>query len=713
MKRTLLLTLSLLILLAAQESEREPWTVGVALSGGAALGLAHVGILKVLEEEGIPISYISGNSMGSIVGGMYAAGYTPQQMDSILTTIDWSTLFSDRIPADRMTLARREEGHRNIIEITHRWFVPHIPSGVVSLQNVEIILTELLAEPVYDANYNFDSLAIPYRCVAVDVASGEKIIFKDGSLVDAIRASIAIPGVFSPARVRGRDLVDGGVVMNLPVEPLLEFEPDFIIASDVIRWTKEARSIIDVVHRSMAIVTEESRREQRKLASVVLYPNVDRFLPSDFAQAKELVAAGQATARIAMPAIKQRLEDHPLVLVRNPRYPRPKPVVNDVRIEGLRITREAFVRRHIATRPGETLDFKVLVADLERLRETGLFRHVSHRLDFAGSLVDVVFTVEEKDYGLYGMSVYYDNIRGFAVRFEIAQGNLLGTGARVGFTTTLGEPQDWRVGLAGARFLTLPFTYRIEGYLNATRHFSYEEEGEFYEYVTRTQGADVEFGYALGKRAYFTLGYTHRRYIHALPLMPDDTNKVSGPTFRLRISSLDDLSFPNRGFDLALSSKLGLPNQTSPEVFIKAELKAGRYFQFGERVVLGTSLAYGVGFDSLPRAELFKTGGMDLLGVREEEFATEEYLSSRIILAFRLFDLLGNKRYPFRVEWITDLALFNPFVMTDARLEEFMGVGLGIGTRTPIGPVRAYFGLSSARELSFRLAVGVEPRERM
>jgi len=725
MKRVLLLPLILYFTLSAQNGlaterdgdQREPWTIGVALSGGAALGLAHVGILKVFEEEGIPISYISGTSMGSIVAGMYAAGYTPYQMDSILTTVDWNALFSDRIPEDRMTLARREEGHRNIVEISHRWFVPHIPSGVVSLQNVEILLTELLSEAAYDANYNFDSLALPFRCVAADVTSGEKVVFKQGSMVDAIRASIAIPGVFSPARVKGRDLIDGGAVQNLPVEPLLEFEPDFIIASDVIRWTPEARNIIDVVTRTMAIVTEQNRREQRKLASVVLYPNVDRFLPSDFARAKELVAAGEATARVAMPAIKQRLSDHPLVLIRNPCHPCPKPVVNRVRIEGLKVTREVFVRRHIATRAGDSLDFKILVADLERLRETGLFRHVSHRLEFADSSVDVIFILVEEDYGLYGMGLYYDNPRGFAVRFEVAQGNLLGTGARVGFSTILGEPQDWRVGVSGARFLSLPFTYRIEGYRNVTRHSFYDQGYWLFDYITWTWGAEAEFGYSLGRTGYFTIGYAHRSHYHQLPSIVGDVQReevVTGPTLRVRVSTLDDLSFPNRGFDLAFSSKLGLLNETSTEGFFKGEVKAGRYFQFGDRVVLGTRLAYGAGFDALPRAEFFRLGGADLLGAREEEFAVEEYLSARVVLAYRLFDLLGNRRYPFRVELITDIAAFNPFFRGEGIMEAtFMGTGLGIGTRTPIGPVRVWLGLSSTRKVSFRVAVGVEPSERI
>jgi NTE family protein len=698
--------------------------VGVALSGGAALGLAHIGILKVLEEEGIPISYISGTSMGSIVAAMYAAGYTAAEMDSILTTVEWNALFSDRIPENRMSLARREAGKRNLVEVTHRWFVPGIPSGVVSLQNVEIFLTDLLAERAYDAGYDFDSLAIPFRCVAADVTSGEMMVFAGGSMVDAIRSSIAIPGVFAPARVGGRYFIDGGVVQNLPVEPLLEFEPDFIIASDVIRWTPQARNIIDVVTRTMAIVTEQNRREQRKLASVVFYPNVDEFLPSDFGKTAELVAAGEATARAAMPAVKQRLGDHPLVLRRNPLYPRAKPVVDEVRIEGLKITRDALVRRHIATLSGDTLDFGVLVADLERLVQTGLFRHVSHRLEFEDERVDVVFTVEEKDYGLYGMSVYYDNLLGFAVRFEVAQGNLFGTGIRLGFSTILGEPRDWRVGITGARLFALPFTYRVEGYRNVTRHSFYEQGYWLFDYVTWTTGAEAEFGYSLGRTGYFRAGYAHREHYHQFPLVVDENRDevVSGPTLKVRFSTLDDLSFPNEGLDFTLSSKFGLPNVTSPQGFLKGGVQVQRYFQFSDLIVLGTGLGYGLcyglgyglGLESLPSAEVFRLGGAGLLGAREEEFACSEYISARVVLAYRLFDLLGNERYPFRLELIADMAAFNPFVYSEGILNEtYMGAGAGIGTRTPIGPIRAYVGLSSTRRVSFRMSVGVPPRERI
>lgn len=703
----------------AKDTLRQPWSIGLALSGGAALGLAHVGVIKALEENGIPISYVSGTSMGSIVAGMYAAGYSGKQMDSILTTVEWSSLFSDRIPQNRMTLARREEGRRNLVEVTHRWFLPRMPSGVVSLQNVEILLTDLLADAEYNAGYNFDSLVVPFRCVATDVTTGEPVVFTKGSMVDAIRASIAIPAVFSPAEIGREFYIDGGAVMNLPVEPLLEYKPDFIIASDVIRWTPEARNIIDVVTRTMAIVTEENRREQRKLASVVIYPNVDSFLPSSFSRAEEIVKTGEISALAAAPRIKERLAGHPLVLNRNELGHRARPIIGDVRIEGLKVTREAVARREIETKKGDTLDFKKVTADLERLQATGLFKHITHRLEFHYPNVDVVYSVVEKDYGIYGLSAFYDNVYGFAVRFEVAQGNIFGSGVRLGISMVAGEPRDWRIGITGARFFTLPFTYRLEAYWNVTRHILYDksyDQDYLTYYLSRATGAETELGYSLGRTGYFTIGYSHRDHYHQLPTYVSENRWeiVTGPTFKLRFSNLDDLSFPNKGFDFTVNSKYGLPNATIPGSFLKLDAYLQRYFQFSNIIVLGTHLRYGLGTDSLPRAELFRLGGSALAGAKEEEFAANEFIFGRIVLAYRLFNILKNPRYPFRVELTTDIAVFDPFVWQREPLERsFVGAGLGIGTNTPVGPIRAYVGMSSTKDVNFQISVGIPPRERI
>ncbi|MCX8014517.1 MAG: patatin-like phospholipase family protein, partial [candidate division WOR-3 bacterium] len=217
------------ISLANTPNDTMPIRIGLALSGGGALGFAHLGVLKVLEQEQIPISYISGNSMGSLVGGLYAAGYSTAQIESIADQINWWTKPTPQAPFGARYLRERQQSKDYVFQLRHANFIPSLPSGLVPIQNVEFLLMKLLAEIEYNTFYEFDSLPIPYRAIAVDLASGEKVIFKNNRLANAIRASIAIPGVFAPEQINGRNYVDGGLIQNLPVDPLLEFKPDIII----------------------------------------------------------------------------------------------------------------------------------------------------------------------------------------------------------------------------------------------------------------------------------------------------------------------------------------------------------------------------------------------------------------------------------------------------------------------------------------------------
>jgi len=174
----------------------QPVRIGLALSGGAALGLAHIGVLKVLEEEGIGFIGIAGNSMGSLVGGVYAAGYSAARIESIALHADWDRLFSSQPSFGAQYLPERQQAQRYVVQLRQRNFVPYLPSGLVPLQNVEFLLNRLLADIEFHTGYDFDSLPIPYRVVAVDWKAGKRVILRQGRLEQAIRASIAIPGVF-------------------------------------------------------------------------------------------------------------------------------------------------------------------------------------------------------------------------------------------------------------------------------------------------------------------------------------------------------------------------------------------------------------------------------------------------------------------------------------------------------------------------------------
>ena len=207
--------------------------IGLALSGGGAGGGAHVGVLKALEEMDVPIDFIAGTSMGAIVGGFYAAGYSADSIKALMLNVDWQAAFSDR-PSRRDQTMRKKE-------LESEFLIPYrigfnkgsiqLPLGVIEGQHLDQIFHRIL-QGVNEVN-DFDELHIPFRAVATDLVSGEEVILATGSLPDALRASMSIPGVFAPVRMNDRLLVDGGMANNLPVSVVRAMGADIVIAVDI------------------------------------------------------------------------------------------------------------------------------------------------------------------------------------------------------------------------------------------------------------------------------------------------------------------------------------------------------------------------------------------------------------------------------------------------------------------------------------------------
>ncbi len=202
---------------AAEEPPARP-RIGLALSGGGARGAAHVGVLKVLEEHRIPIDYIAGTSMGAIVGGLYASGLSAAELETIITTIDWTAAFSDFIPRTERSFRRKRDDDLYLVKNKPgiRGLDLLFPPGLLDGQKIDLLLKRHTL-PVVGIR-DFDSLGIPFRCVAADLATGEPVVIDRGDLALALRASMSIPIVFAPREIDGRLLVDGGIVRNLPVE---------------------------------------------------------------------------------------------------------------------------------------------------------------------------------------------------------------------------------------------------------------------------------------------------------------------------------------------------------------------------------------------------------------------------------------------------------------------------------------------------------------
>ena len=233
MKRLIYLLILFIFLTLNLQAQR----VGLVLSGGAAKGLAHVGVLKALEENNIPIDYITGTSMGGLVGGMYAAGYSASEMEYIATSKDFQEWVSGNFEADFTYYYERKAVSAAIISLglgLDSIFQARLRSNLINDIPLNFALLELTAQASINSNWNFDSLMIPYRCMIADVFSQQQIAVKNGSLGEAMRATMTVPYVFRPIKINGRYVFDGGLYNNFPVDVMrTDFNPDVIIGVNV------------------------------------------------------------------------------------------------------------------------------------------------------------------------------------------------------------------------------------------------------------------------------------------------------------------------------------------------------------------------------------------------------------------------------------------------------------------------------------------------
>lgn len=251
--------------------------IGLALSGGAARGYAHLGVLQILEENEIVPDYITGTSVGSIVGALLAGGYSVKEMIDVAEGLKWQKLVAPTLSG----------------------------LGLVTAKKLEHFINELLGE------VEFSELSTPFRAVATDLATATEVIFSDGPVARAVRASCSVPGIFEPLVEEPRALVDGGVVNNLPSALLREMGADRVIAVDLNAQrpgTGMPVNLIDVTFRSFAMLLDRTSVEGREDADVVVQPDLNEFSYHDLSHAEEMIERGRAAAEEALPSIRKMHE---------------------------------------------------------------------------------------------------------------------------------------------------------------------------------------------------------------------------------------------------------------------------------------------------------------------------------------------------------------------------------------------------------------------
>ena len=288
--------------------------VGLVLAGGGALGFAHIGVLKVLEDNGIHVDYIAGTSMGGIIGALAAYGYSAREIEKEVSAIQWTNLFFDDKSRDYMSYSNKTASAKYFMTLGFdRHGIKNSP-GIITGQKIQDKFNQLVGP--CSRKDKFDDLPIPYRAVATDILTGDKVVLESGSLVDAMRSTMSIPGVFTPVEREGRILVDGMVADNLPVDVARDMGADIIIAVTLSHnqaTREELKGPSGVANQMLNIYIYDQVNAQLKDADIIIAPELINYTSTSYFKMKEIVALGEEAARKAMPQIKEQVEDIILV----------------------------------------------------------------------------------------------------------------------------------------------------------------------------------------------------------------------------------------------------------------------------------------------------------------------------------------------------------------------------------------------------------------
>ena len=297
MKKIIIYVLLLVAVSIAQENDRIK--IGLALRGGGALGFAHIGSLALIDSLEIPIDYIAGTSMGGLIGALYSMGYSAQEMEEFVTSIDWNDIFNDNPSRDYLPYLIKKNSGKYQMDLDINDFAPTLPSGLVAGQKIYKTFFDITY--LYEGIKSFDDLPIPFRCIGADLITGDEVIFRDGSLAKAMRATMSIPTVFDPIQYDDALIVDGGMTNNFPVDVTKKMGSDFVIGLNLVSPQKTVKyydNLLKIIDRTLDIPRKEKLQQTIDMTDLLIEQNIAGFSAADFdtLSIKDIIQQGRSAA---------------------------------------------------------------------------------------------------------------------------------------------------------------------------------------------------------------------------------------------------------------------------------------------------------------------------------------------------------------------------------------------------------------------------------
>lgn len=720
----LLLPLILLLPLAGF-ADSQPKT-GLVLSGGAARGLAHIGVLKALEEHGVKIDAIAGTSMGAVIGGLYAAGYGVDELEELALTLDWQQVLSDDPPRQDVPF-RRKQDDRDFLVKRKLSFRDDgslgLPLGVIQGQNLALLLERLLVHT--SDTRDFDRLPIPFRAVATDIANDKKVIFRSGHLPQAIRASMSIPAVFAPVEVEGRLLVDGGMVDNIPMDVARDMGVERLIVVDIgspLQTREQLLTVVDVLNQSITMMTR--RNSEAQLATLrsedlLVQPMLAGFGSTDFGRAQQLIDAGyRATSALDGRLASMRSESGGNLALSLARSAEPRtPLITAVRIENDSKVGDAVIRRHIRQQVGKRLDLQDLQNDMGTLYGLDYFEQVEYRVVHGKLGNTLVITTREKrsgtDFLRLGINLS-DDFRGdsaFNLGASYRKNGINELGAEWLTRLQLGDRQElfsefYQPLDAGSRWFVAPNVfaetqnvesildndpvaeYRLQRYgygLNLGRQIA--NNGEIRFGVGQAWGkADVRVGDQQLPEFSFEEGYYQLQY---------------------SFDTVDNVDFPREGEDIGLTLRQYDTGLGSDERYRQWEFNLDKAVSFGlDTLVFGGRYGRTLDDAEIVTSSFLLGGARQLSGFRQNALSGQNVALARMIY-FRRMTPRSFLPLDFPIYLGASLERGRAWNNDNEFDSGYINAGsIFVGYETPLGPLNFSYGLNDEDEHALYMNLG-------
>ncbi len=539
--------------------------IGLALSGGGARGLAHIGVLKVIDEMNIPIDYIAGTSSGGIIGALYAVGFSALEIENIFLKLEWDDIFNETISRrDQYIGNKRWKPYANYFFDVNGNMLPKLPQAFLSGNK----LLDFLFQTTYHYSHirNFEELPIPFRCVATNILNGEQEVFSQGVLHEALRATMSFPSILQPFEIDGELYIDGGVVSNLPVEIVQDMGADIIIgikASSGLKSEENLRNLIDVLDQTVNLSITENVQNSMQLCDILIEPELQTMSVLDFRRKKEIIALGEVAAR-------KYFQENPFYINRERLISETDKLpevleFSNIRVRGNVYLSKAKIREFSGLSTSRKYSVQEIGKAMRNAYNSNLFSYIYPVIEKIDDQYILIIKVKEKNRMNYGLDVSYNEQKEINLGITLKLDNVVQKNSKMLVNLQLGDRQEFNLDYVKNFGKHWGVYFHLFPYIKEFTLYSYNNEHEKTNSVRSLEYGGT-FGAGLFIRKGLILegyGYSyHSRLYRNIAEFDEREVTSSGLGIKLLHENLDDYLFPMQGTELFVKY-----SQTRKDVF--------------------------------------------------------------------------------------------------------------------------------------------------